>query len=453
MNFEELVESIPNYKRFFKVEELNQRAVELAERYPKIVEIDVAGKSRKGRDILVMKIGSGEKTALAFGCPHPNEPIGAMMLDWLSEELARNDELRESLGYTWYIVKSIDVDGTVLNEGWFDNPQSIACYAENFYRPASHQQVEWTFPVHYKTLHFDAPLPETQVLMKLIEEEKPQFMYSLHNAGFGGVYYYITDGGKKLFEKFERIPHMFSVPLALGEPEVPYLEELSKAVYKLSPITDEYDYLEKHLKADPASVIQAGACSDEYAARVANTFSLVCEVPYYYDSRIEDLSPADITRKEARNMNLRDSEEHLRFLTENFDKVCDLVDESSPFYEPISQQVRLGPKHLEAERNWIETDTTLLRPATVAEVFDNTLVSKFYRTLSLGIFKRLIKDALRSSTNQKLVDTLDRLEERFQANLKFLNDNLNYKAIPIKDLVSIQLLAGLHTSQYVLGRM
>jgi hypothetical protein len=51
---------------------------------------------------------------------------------------------------------------------------------------AGHEQVEWTFPVDYKTLHFHSPLPETEVLMKLIEEKKPDFMYSLHNSGLEG---------------------------------------------------------------------------------------------------------------------------------------------------------------------------------------------------------------------------------------------------------------------------
>ena len=38
--------------------------------------------------------------------PHPNEPIGAMMLEYFTRELAENKELREKLDYTWYIVKS-----------------------------------------------------------------------------------------------------------------------------------------------------------------------------------------------------------------------------------------------------------------------------------------------------------------------------------------------------------
>jgi len=41
--------------------------------------------------------------------------------------------LRESLGYTWYLVKCIDPDGTRLNEGWFKGPFSIENLARHYY--------------------------------------------------------------------------------------------------------------------------------------------------------------------------------------------------------------------------------------------------------------------------------------------------------------------------------
>ncbi len=447
--FEKLVEKIPDYKRFFTVDEFDKHTDDLAKRYPGTVEVLVGGHSRKGHPIKVIKIGKGSKTTLLFGCPHPNEPIGAMMLDFLSEELASNEELRNHFDYTWYIVKVIDPDGTKLNEGWFSNPQSIRSYAEHFYRPPGYLQVEWTFPVDYKTLHFHNPLPETRVLMKLIDEQKPSFMYSLHNAGFGGEYYYISDDAPNLYKIFHQIPHRFGVPLALGEPEVPYLKALAQAIYKLSPITEEYDYLEKHSNVDPATIIRAGASSDEYASRVANTFSLVCEVPYYYDPRIEDTSLTSMDRKQARLIAWERSKQNLEFVKENFEFCLSKVDvSSSPFYETLKNYIETGPKHLEAEKNWIETDRQLLREATVAEVFDNTCVTVFYHCLTLGMLRRLYNEALEIKKDEQLMERKCLIDSTFEEKMKYLNENLNYRAIPIKHLVAIQLLAGLYTADY-----
>ncbi|WP_461791148.1 M14 family zinc carboxypeptidase [Pseudothermotoga sp.] len=452
MDFQSVVKEIPDYKRFFYVDEFDQRTDQLAKKFPDVVEVTVAGYSRKNHPIKLIKIKGGSRNALLFGCPHPNEPIGAMMLDFLAEKLASDEKFRSQFDYTWYIIKVIDPDGTKLNEGWFSNPESIRSYAQHFYRPPGYLQVEWTFPVDYKTLHFHNPLPKTQVLMKIIDETKPSFMYSLHNAGFGGVYYYISKEADPLYEIYQKIPAMFSVPLSLGEPEVPYAKTLSKAVYKLFPISEEYDYLEKHASVDPAQIIRAGASSDEYASRVANTFSLVCEVPYYYDPRIEDTSEADMSRRQARLIAWEKSKEHYEKIKEPFE-YCASFEEAKnfAFYETLKNYVETMPAHLEAERHWIETDPELERKATVAEVFDNLYVTQFYQSLSLGMLKRLIDGVLSLREDEKLKELKQKVEEAFEEKIDYLYKNLNYRAIPIKNLVAIQLLAGLHTAWYLQG--
>ncbi len=91
-----------------------------------------------------LKIGSGSKAILMYGFPHPSEPIGSMMLDYLSWQLAENKAFRNKFeDVSWYIVKAADNDGAEMNEGWFKGPYPQLL---NFYRPAGYQQVEWTFP-------------------------------------------------------------------------------------------------------------------------------------------------------------------------------------------------------------------------------------------------------------------------------------------------------------------
>ncbi|MFR9256203.1 MAG: hypothetical protein ACLVJ6_12280 [Merdibacter sp.] len=95
-----------------------------------------------------------------YGTPHPNEPIGSMMLDAFTRILAEDPALRAALDYTWYIIKSSDVDGMAKNEGWFKGPFTISQYQHNFFRPAFDQQVEWSFPIDYKQYHFMRPRPK-----------------------------------------------------------------------------------------------------------------------------------------------------------------------------------------------------------------------------------------------------------------------------------------------------
>ena len=160
----ELLKNIPDYKQFLTLEELDESTKKLAREHPDCVSMFELGKTAEGRSILALKIGNGSKNALFFGCPHPNEPIGTMMLEHFTKALAENKSLRDALDYTFYIVKAWDADGLVRNEGWLKGPYTLYNYSRNFFRPAANMQVDWTFPIDYKELHFHDIMPETQAL-------------------------------------------------------------------------------------------------------------------------------------------------------------------------------------------------------------------------------------------------------------------------------------------------
>ncbi|MEA4883251.1 MAG: M14 family zinc carboxypeptidase [Clostridia bacterium] len=452
-----LLKGVPNYTRFYTVDELNQRAEELARRYPDVVELVELGASRNGTPIRSLKIGSGERVALMFGCPHPNEPIGAMMLDYVSERLAADADLRRELDYTWYIIKCIDPDGTKLNEGWFNGPFDVETYVRAFYRPPGYQQVEWTFPIDYKTLHFDQPLPETKCLMKIIDNEKPRFMYSLHNAGFGGAYWYITGDVPELYGRFHELAAKHAIPLALGEPEVPYCAQYAQAVFGLFGMKDTYDYYEKHSKAeDPASLISGGAGSDEYALTVSGTFSLVCELPYYFDPRIGDQSPTARSRRETFLERLDLSEKHWKHIGEILNRIDpEISDKSSPFYTAVYDNLKRIPAGIEAERNWAQTSEDLARPATQAETFDNLVISRFYDLLSMGMLLRLVRGELkragRNGETARLKEAENELDRAISRGCADLEKELNYRVVPIADLVRVQLGSGMLLAKHLLS--
>ena len=96
----DLLNAIPDYKEFLTLEELNASSASLAAAYPDVVSEFEMGKSTEGRPIMGLKIGEGSKNALIFGCPHPNEPIGTMLLEHFTKALAENEELRRELDYT-----------------------------------------------------------------------------------------------------------------------------------------------------------------------------------------------------------------------------------------------------------------------------------------------------------------------------------------------------------------
>jgi len=446
----EVIKNVPDYKVFMTVEELDKSSFSLAEKYPDLVKLYEAGRSREGRPVYVIRIGDGKNKALWFGCPHPNEPIGTLVIDYLSWQLAENDKLREELDYTWYFIKVADVDGLKLNEGWLKGPYTPLHYAKNYYRPAGNKQVEWTFPIEYKTLRFNDPIPETRVLMSIIQEAKPDFIYSLHNAGFGGVYYYISEEAPLLYPLYYKFVKDLDLPLSLGEPEVPWAKKLAEAVYYMVSTPEYYDYLEEHLDKDPAEVIKSGTDSFDYARRFnSHVFELVTEVPYFYDPRIEDLTVVDVRRRDAVLDNVAESKKYYEELNRRYNMVKDSLRLNTRFRESIEYYLSVMPDSIKAMENWARKAEELERNATMAEVFDNYQVARFYRLLMLGMFSRMLKAEIEAGGDGLLKKVLEEVEAEMKQRAEDLERELNYSVIPVKKLVTLQLAAGLYSALYV----
>jgi len=455
MNFNHIIDiinDVPDYQEFLTVDELKASSQSLAKRYPDIVETLPVGNSRQGDPIEAIKIGNGAQKALLFAFPHPNEPIGSMMLEYLSLRLAEDNSLRKSLGYTWYLIKCIDPDGTRLNEGWFKGPFSIENYARHFYRPPSFQQIEWTFPIDYETLHFHDPLPETQALMDLIENTRPDFIFSLHNSGFGGVYFYITEEAPALYTPFHRLVESQDLPLHLGEPEMPYITRYASAIFKLTGVGDDYNFLKQNTDTDPAEIIKQGTISFDYAQRYCDSFGLVCEVPYFYNPAINDTSPSDMVRRDAILQGLEQQKECYGFLQQQYNKVKDDITVISPFRDFIEEILRTYQQHLAAEENWAQTDPEAAEMATVAEKFDNLVVRKFDNLFLLGMFVRMLDSQIKATGESSiLTSVLAETKSTFETLCAELEIALDYTVIPIQKLVRVQLgsalLAANHASK------
>jgi len=209
----EQLAAVPGFDRFATVDELAAATRRLAGAHPDRARLRRIGTSRLGEPLQCLTIEGGDRDAVVFALPHPNEPVGGLTAVHLATALCEDERLGAELGYRWHIVPCIDPDGTRLNEGWFAGPMTRGHYARNFYRPALDEQVEWTFPVTYKRHHFDRVLPETLALMRLIDETTPALLVSLHNSETGGVYYYLSRPQPALYATLHAIPRSLGLPL------------------------------------------------------------------------------------------------------------------------------------------------------------------------------------------------------------------------------------------------
>lgn len=472
---DQILEQVPDYQYFFTASEMDQRSFDLAKRFQDVVSVEKIGESRDKKPLYCLKIGKGSKTALLYGTPHPNEPIGSMMLDALSEILAANDELRESMDYTWYMIKSSDIDGLEKNAGWLKGPFTITNYQTHFFRPAFDQQVEWSFPVKYKNYEFNAPIPETQSIMRLIERVKPDFIYSLHNAGFGGAYWYMTDGEEELYKKMHQAALKQQIPLSLGEPEEPFCQRYADAIYQMTGLKARYDYYEEFLpNGNPEELLSGGCCSVEYAKEhvVPQVRMLVTEVPYYSNPVIASTKVTDIKRRDAVRVGYKLYLDDLKFAQSIYEQISNLFSIKNQFYLAVKEKLA-SIDSIEAGLKKLEMDTKDDPFATESQVFSSQQNMRFYSNLSLVLLRRACEEELQASVKGQTIfagdvpepandfaemsadkkmlleAARDKVLTRERANLQDMEEHIEYEAIPIANLVKLQLECGLLYAQYV----
>ena len=432
------LERVPDYQRFLTLDEMVANARRVVAEHPGIASIETVGHSTDGEPIEMVRIGDGPQRLLAYALPHPNEPIGAMLIQFLLDELITNSELRA--GRSWYLLPCVDPDGTRLNEGWFAGPYTIRTYARHFYRPRSQEQVEWTFPIRYKSFTFDATISETQALMHALETVRPHFVYSLHNAGFGGAYYYLSHDLPAAYDALHAIPKQRGLFLSLGEPEMPWATEFHPAVYKAPTLADMYDYLETYGEGEPGDTIQGGASSFDYLRTLGlhDTVALITELPYFQAPQIEDQTPIASTRRDVILAGTARTREVIDVIEHALEEIDPHMTIDTRFYRTVASFVRYMRKSDASTERWAQGADGMDVPATVAQEADTLHIGLFYRLLIASMLPRAIDAQLEVAPNDVLVRVRSELEVHLERWAAEIERHLDISVVAIKPLVEVQ---------------
>jgi hypothetical protein len=175
----------------------------------------------------------------------------------------------------------------------------------------------------------------------------------------------------------------------------------------------------------------------------------VTEVAYFDDPRVMDTSVTDRIRKDAFLESLTIAKEGSDFLIAQLNAVRKDLKGNSPFQTSVEWWAGLT-KNQEARRNWAENAPEMQKPATVAEVFSNTVVSQFYRLLSIGMLVRMLEGEIAIGNGTPAIrKQLVEARQTFEAWADKLEGALNYRVVPIRKLVAVQLGSVLATANYL----
>ncbi|MEV7886160.1 M14 family zinc carboxypeptidase [Streptomyces sp. NPDC002817] len=194
--------------RYPTVSEVITSARALAARRPALCTLRQIGRSRAGRPLHLLSVGHARRAVLVVAGAHSNEPTGGATLLDVAERVLNERELR--LGTSWHFLLCADPDGASLHIT--PAPRSLFDYHLGFFRPAGHEQPEWSPAV----LPPDRLPPETRALTGVIDELRPYLQVTLHGTDLGGSWVQLTKDIPGLAEPFAKSAAELNIPVETG---------------------------------------------------------------------------------------------------------------------------------------------------------------------------------------------------------------------------------------------
>jgi hypothetical protein len=443
----EILDKIPDWDKYYTVDELHETSIKLVNDYPEEVELIELGKSTNGETIECLKIGDGKFNALIHGFPNCEEPFGGNLLDYFSWALAEYGDFREEMDYTWYLIKCSDPDGARRNEGFQKGPHTPMNFALNYYRTPKKLTPESCFPYRYGPLDLNKPVPETRALMTLLDRIPFHFISSLHMMKWGGITYEVPEPCPELYpplldmaKKFNIFPRKrLGTTIAPGIQLADYLtpargwvEQWAKGNKNIEPINGCYIY-EYGLMRNP------------------KLFMMIPECCIWYDPRMWNDEPSDSTLGEALKHAKETADEHNRYLLKNWLESKPLLKEQTPFKVMMDEWMEpIEKKYTNVTDPPFTFDTkTRSRKATVAEKVGIEGREDLYRLFYTGGMIRTLAAERERGGSEKLAEIIENVQGKLKEYDHCLHDKYKVIAHPIRNLVGIGLGSLIHSAIYV----
>jgi hypothetical protein len=445
-DFSNILENVPNFKRYITVDELHQRNADMVNEYPGKAELIDLGKSTEGEIIDCLKIGDGKYNAFIHGFPNCEEPFGGNLLDYFAEALLQDDELRESLDYTWYIVKCSDPDGARVNQRFHLGPHTPINFTLNYYRTPNNLTPESCFPYRFGPLDLNDPVPETKALMKLLDQVPMTFVSSLHMMKWGGITYEVPEPCEDIYAGLWDVAKQFDIfpRKRLG---TMYAPGIQYAAY-LSPArgwVQQWNAGNRNIQPIRGCYIY------EYAQQLnPKAFMMIPECCMWYDPRMWDDTPIDQTLGESLLYAKERTDEVNNFMLKVWNEALPYLKTESKFkvmmddwMEPIIKQYTNV-----TDPPFSFPDRIQNKRATMAEKIGVEGRDDLYRMFYLGGMIRTFEKELEAGGSEKLDELNKKVMAKLQSYDNYMHDHYTVTPHPIRNLVGMSLGSILYSAEY-----
>ncbi|NUS17785.1 MAG: 3-hydroxyacyl-CoA dehydrogenase [Streptomyces sp.] len=216
--------AIVAHDRYPALDELQDTARALAARHPRLCRVRTVGASRAGQPLVLLSVGDAADNVLIVAGAHPDELVGGATVMELAHRILA--EPAQCASTAWHFLLCADPDGARLVRGHC--ARSLPEFFAHYFRPASAEQ-----PEHAPSL--GVQLPESRILLGLIDDLRPFVQFSLHGIDVGGTFVQATRDVPGLAEPFARSAAELGIPIESGSYDTLRFPEPAPGVFVMPP--------------------------------------------------------------------------------------------------------------------------------------------------------------------------------------------------------------------------
>ena len=191
------------------------------------------------------------------------------------------------------------------------------------------------------------------------------------------------------------------------------------------------------------ALMQQGSSSFEYAERYG-TKALIVEMPYWDDPRVSDLSNSTVTRREAINIGAQRNFATSEWLASQWEMTAPHLKLDTPLHRAAKDSSTSSKRWAEGRLYWVENSPVADEPATVAELFSNQVSLASFEQRGRAMWLRALEAEIVAGNNHDMIlKARKAAEDEFNQKAAELEAATDYRILPIRSLVGVQVCAGL----------
>jgi hypothetical protein len=433
--------SLPRDVKVPTHQELIKELKKLESAFPGQIRLSFDGQSRKGKNLICVEIGNGERAIGITAGAHSDEPTGTVTSLYFAKALLENEKFKPLLQkFSFIIHPMIDPDGAEVNYAWASKEFSYREYFKlNYRNTIPGEDCEHGIPVAGdQTIR-----PELAFFKKNIDRYKGRmdFYITLHTTHrLGGSLFVVEAKEGNYSDKFKVLTKAcsdFGIPITdLDLHGQDGMDSLAPGFIKAPSMAS----VAENYKDNPEILSKIKMTTYEYAQHELGTsFCLISELPYIVDEILADTGETEVDLTEVKMRDLKRKKKRAAQLQVAVEELKSLgITDENIWFRNALFTVKVIDKINQAHEKQIETFKGI--KAKNYDVNDGDIMD-LEEELKIPT---LYMNCLRGKTEHQIL--FDRHEKEFNKIADKLDSLMKYKVVPLEVQVRVQvamILAGI----------